>query len=502
MELRRHPFRSRVRRTRTVTLAVLGILAVCWLAGPAGAAEERVVLETEVEAGRLILEIDGAEIQIFVEGKGSALLHGTAPATSATPTDLEVVREKGEATLRRRLPVDGGGPRLRLDLLVPPDMPLRISGRDLTIRIEPAILAEGGEAPATSETQGGGGDEPAAWLDLDLESSELIVRGISDIGGKVRHSTWTSSDTLDFIRLALTDSVANFERHRGLVALQIIEGETVVEAAEGSHEIWAATDAQVEVREGRGRLQVQATNGSRLRVDGFRGDVSIEGSRSFVEGRRIWSAGQGIRLDSDEIDFVLEDCRGPFEASLRGGRFSGVGFLGQAKITGLSGASIEIEDLNGQLALWLRGGSVGRLSEVRGRVDANVESARLDVEDAQRLDLTAKDAEIGVRGLRAIAGFRAQGSKLDLDLGTLQGNKPVLHLLSQTRGAIRLAAPCMVQIKSTDPLGASNVDVSGCETKRHGEGNRRRAPARIDGSRMTWLTVDIAPDAEIEIDGY
>lgn len=504
-------------------------------------AEERVVLDTVAEGRRLVLELDAADIHVFLEGEGGALVHATAATTATTtespgPTELILGHVRGEAVLTRRLPEGSEGPRLRLDLLVPPEMPMRIAGRDLSIRIEPAAytdrgeesLADAGGRELTEDAEGSGGtpegideerdqkantpqgdasngrdhpDDPP-WLDLDLESSELMAHGITDIGGRVSRSHLDFEKTHHALELALTESFTEIEDHQGSLALRIIGGETSVAGGRGSHEIWAAAHAEIEVSEGLGRLFTQVTAESRLRIDGFRGDVSVEGAQSFVEGRRLWSAGKGVKIEAERLDLVLEDCRGPFEAQLKGGRLNGVAFLGQAKITGLRQAEIELEDLNGQLALWLRTGSSGQVAETRGKIEANVDGSRLTVWDAQRLDLTAKDAEVELRGLRALAGFRAQGSRLDLDLRSLQGNKPVLHLLSQTRGAIRVAAPCMVQIKSTDPLGASNVEVSGCETKRHGEGNRRRAPTRIDGSRMTWLTVDIAPDAQIEIDGY
>ena len=506
-------------------------------------AQERVLLDTVVERERLVLEIDHAEVQVFVDPGGEAILQATVDPTQEGAVDLEPLAlelEEGDAVVRRRAVAGGPTPRLRVDVLVPPEVVLVVRGLDLLVQLESAVpTEEGGGAAVDGASAGdtgsdgvpgdaletgrqpsegasgvasaGGPAPPRATakgaaplaIELDLADSELIARDVERIGGRLVNSSATVNETRGGLFFEVLQSFLDVEGHRGPTSLTVDGSEVSFSESEGRHRFLVSASS-VSIDEASGELAAQLSRGARFTVQGFRGPTTLEGDGSWFEGRRLWAtAGKGLEVRGTNLDAVLEDCRGKsYEIHLDGGRFSGSGFVGRGQVTGLNGTAIDLEDTNGRVALFLRNRSTARVAEARGRVEANTESSELEVEDVQQLKLTAKDSTVRARGLDTVTDFRAQGSELDIDLTTLRNTKPIVHLLAETRGEIRLAAPCLVQVKSEDALGASNVSVSGCELKRHGEGNRSRAPTRTDGTRMIRLTLDVAPDAEVDVVGY
>lgn len=473
---------------------------------PLGAME--VVVDTVIDATRVTLDLDGADIQVYLESGGENLLQVRAIEGVLAAQGLELVRhDDGEVVLTRQYDPSTSPrpPHLTVDLLLSPGTPLRLSGHSLWLRMEP-VAAPVPADPGTGSGIGPPGHRRSARessvdvppegteipvdLELDLESSQVEIFGIPTVTGVVRRSDLQLTASTTWLDLDLVDTTGVIADHRGRLAVRAIGGQTFVHDSAGTSSL-RLVGGETLVERGRGQLEVSVFDGAKTTLTDFQGDLVLRGAGGTIVGTRLRSSGRGIDIEGEDLNAIFQDCRSTINGALRGGRLEATLWQGAGTLAIYGGAEVDLGDWEGRLNFAIHEGGRGRVRALRGLLDANVHGARLEVEDTQRLNLVAQDAVLFARGIRHLAGFRANGTEVDLDLRSLQGNRSRLHLHEATHARVTLAGPCAVRIPGATEI-PSGVMVHGCEPP----GAANAAP------EGTLLSLEISPDSEITVEGF
>ena len=510
-------------------LFCLGILC---LLTPASA--ETVLLDAEVGAGPLVLEVYQAEVQVFIDAAGENFVQAIEPAAKsrleADSLNLERLNDgievrrvatQSEAALKPSEIV-----RIRFDVVLTPGTPLLIRGHDLSILIEDTAYARRTPEAATAEEPEADDDTPGATaeeasnspqadtaktgtgqintapavLRLDVQRSEVEAFGVADLTVKADRGQLRLEGTHGRMLLETTDSIASVVGHRGFLQGLGRGGELSVEDVDGSVEL-DYQGGEVRFRGGEGSIAAHLA-GSAFELDGWKGDLGIEGNDAVLRVREGRSSGKGIDIRGKSLDVQVDTWRGNLTMVLEGGQLSGGPWHGKLAVTARQGTLIDLQPLFGQLKLWLRENASAHLAGITGLLQADLEGSRLDLDGVTRnLELDAKDSNAHLSGMEHIRKLRASGSQVTVDLAHLRASRPTFEALAGSDLRIDAPAPCLVDINTPSALDQLDLDISGCEQKQLGVGRRRRAPTRLDGSPMTRFVIRLSEDSSVDVEG-
>ncbi len=498
------------------------ILWLCslWLTAPADA--ETVLLDVEVGAGPLLLEMHHAEVQVFIDPAGENFLQAIEPAAEPRleADSLQLSRQADQVAVRRvsgepeaQLPASDIV-RLRIDVVLTPGTPLHIRGHDLSILIEDTTYVgraaqtaaealdveppvDGDGAPDGSQT-----GAPAAVLQLDVERSEVDIYGVADLAVKAQGGQLRFEGTHRRLLLETTDSYTSVFQHHGFLQGLINGGRLNLVGGNGPVEL-DLQGGETRLDGGEGSIAAHMA-GSALELDGWHGDLGIEGDNAVIRVREGRSSGKGLDIRGKALDLQVDTWRGNLTMVLVGGQLSGGPWHGKLAVTARGGSIIDLQPLFGQLKLWLREDAKAHLAGITGLLQADLQSSsQLDLDGVTRnLELNSTDSTAYLSGMEHIRQLRASGSQVDVDLRHLRSSRPTIEALAGSDVRINAAAPCLVDINTPSALDRLDLEISGCEQKQLGVGRRRRAPTRIDGSTMTRFVIRLSEDSSIEVEGH
>lgn len=528
MAIRRQPRQQPLRPWgRLRPFLWLGGLGIVVLSSMAPAFAETVLLDAEVGAGPLVLEMHHAEVQVFLDPAGENFLQAIEPAAeprleadslqlSRQGDTVEVRRVTGE--LEAQLPASEIV-RLRVDVVLTPGTPLHIRGHDLSILIEDTSFVERAalsetetDSDTATEADGAGdaggdggpssstGGSTATLIQLDVESSEVDVYGVADLAVKARGSHLRLQGTQRRLLLETTDGQASVFGHRGFLQGLVNGGTLNLADSNGSLEL-DLKGGEVRLDGGEGSLAAHLA-GSTLDLDRWRGDLGIEGNDAILrilEGR---SSGKGLDIRGKGLDIQVDTWRGNLTMVLEGGQLSGGPWRGKLAVTARRGSLIDLQPLFGQLKLWLKEDARAHLNGITGLLQADLQNSQLDLDGVTRnLELNSKDSTAYLSGMEHIRQLRVSGSRVEVDLSHLRSSRPTIEALAGSDVRIDAPAPCLVDINTPSALDRLDLEISGCEQKQLGVGRRRRAPTRVDGAPMTRFVIRLSEDSSIDVEG-
>ena len=512
---------ARSRRNRTLCTGLLALAGLLWL--PSALAGEQILLEEDLEAEFLEIELFSAEVKIYFEAAAAGYLQVTAPDETApvrAPVDWQALDTH---SVLRRLPMpetdSGESPPpqdLTVELILPPETWVKLSGRDLRItieRVDPEPVDDIEEAAAdlepeedTSSVVGSGSftigppvDLIGHPLEIDVDTSSVDLWGLGSLVLTARQSEVRLEGINGSAHLDLRDSSGEIRSQHGDLRL----------TGEGSNLDLLAADGGVQVQWTSGNLVIQEGNGpvggqvrdALVQIERRHGPVTLKGSDSTVSCRESLAPSGAFNLQGEDLVAVLEDWKGRVVARQVRGSLRGNGWRGKGDLNLSGGASLDVRDLRGEFSLRFQNDSDGKIGEILGQLKVVVQQSSLQIEEVQRLDFSARDARVTVSGVERLLSFSASQSNLDLDFSATRDRRPKIELLGENEVDILLAAPCIVELTSGRAVDDAGIDISGCELMRRGTGRRRNAPLRVDGQPMIHLLVTTSPETSLRVDG-
>jgi hypothetical protein len=470
-------------------IRALGLLSVLLLviaqAAAWGDTGHTLLLEAELTEPVLVLELDRAEVKIVLDAEAAGRVRVSAPAAAGLgPGAVTGRREGRRATLTR---VDEGGAIVTVAVTAPPATRFEISGTELAVTLEadPGTSASGASAA---------GAAPA--VSIRGERSRIGLRGVAGARISGRELELRLEEGQGRAVLSLTDGTAEVTGHRGEVELQVTGGRATVDGCQGPLAV-RSQGGELLLAGGRGSADLHLED-ALLRVDGWEGKVSVNATGSVLDLRGGSAGSAELDLRGTATDAVVDGWPGAVRAAFHGGTLAGRGWGGPSQVDARELATAELAELHGNLELRLARDASARVAEVAGQLTAVVQEGRLDVDGAGGLQLTAVDSEVTVRRVERLGRLGVRGSVLDLDLSELQLRRPALRIEGGTRATIHLPSPCLVEVAG--PF-ATGVSVSGCELLVRGQGRRQYAPRSTEGERMMRLSLQLAEDATVEVEG-
>jgi hypothetical protein len=237
-----------------------------------------------------------------------------------------------------------------------------------------------------------------------------------------------------------------------------------------------------------------------LQIERRRGALQIAGNNARVELRSVGQGENGVNIKGGGLDLLLEQIGGPLGVELRASQLLADGLKGRVDLKALEGTDLSLQNATGGLKLNLGGGASARLSEVRHGLTVEMRDSDLDLQQIARLSLVARASQINAREVRRVEKMEVMDCELDLSLANTN-HSPTLQLKGASRASVELPAPCSVKVLGQGMVSGAEVRASGCGIETQGHGRRRYQNRGLDGGRAVVLTVRIAEDSSLEVEG-
>ncbi len=438
-----------------------------------------------------------------VEADAEPALEATAADDEGGLVHLEALADASSLEVRRPADAEGQGPRIRVEVVVTPGQLVSLEGRDLVVAVRGSISAA---ALADEELESADGEEEgsvaveaaaegASSLRLAVEGAQVDLAGIRNATVEARRSSLWSLRTHGLLTVTLDDGSAEVRGHQGDLRLEATDSEVRVSDFRGKLEPRLA-GGSLDVRQGIGVFESEVADAFLL-FDGWRGYVTLLGTGTTVEARGA-DQPHPWKIDGEDLQVTLEGFAGPVAAELDGGRFQ-ASSMHRMIVTATHRADVELTDLEQGVELKLAGGATARLTDVAGKVQAEVNDAELTAERIGQLSLTGVRSEVDVGAVARLLRLEMTDSNLALDL-TSTPHSSALKLLGEGRTAVRLPAPCIVRIAGPSAAGRS-VDVTGCDLRLPDPAQRTLRSRFIHGSGTVTLTVSLDDGVQLEVEG-
>ncbi len=403
---------------------------------------------------------------------------------------IEITRVDGEGQIE--IPI-------RLELVVHAAGKIWLRGSDLEVTVRQVLPAEA--APALEQQPPGEGaaagvDEAPPLLELEVERSDVYLEGIRGARLTATGGALVLERTRGELSLAATAAVVEIKSHVGDLRLRGNDSEFHLADHRGDLSLELQASRLV-VRGGEGRLQGR-TDGGRVELEGWRGRGQIEGDHAVVEVRQSGAPEASLALEGRGLEVLVDQYEGAFTALLDGGGLRGGGVVGKVDITGRSRAVVRLVELDGEVRLNLASGATARLTDVAGKLVAEVEDSRLEVARVENLNLLATGAEIFVTELFRLGRLKATDSRLELDLTAISHN-PTIILKGSSVAQVRLPLPCEVRVVEAGESIAERAEVTGCELRTRSHASQRfSASPLVEGAVKLVASVPEASSLTVQ----
>jgi hypothetical protein len=461
--------------------------------------------ELPLEAQALALELDNAKLEIVLEEGAEGWLHAAALSEGVDHGEvLDLRRDGGQLTIARVDSSPAADPRLALRLRLDPVQQLSIRGRELVVTVTHEQPQEGDgaqdlEEPAELELpaeQGEDtGDDPGTSLRLSVEGSQVTLIGVGETSVRAVRSSVRLDNCHEALTLVLEGGAAQIHDHRGPLQLDGEQGEFTVVRNRGQMNV-KLDGGGLQSNFGRGALTAHVED-AYVGLERWGGRLSVKGHASTIDAYTTTS--KRAALEGQDLNITIESWNGPLNARLTGGGLTGNGVRGKAIVNARAWTSVELQNLKGSLSLNLRDDSSAELVRIIGSLKADVTDSTIQIDTVQNLHLGATSSRVDIAGVRKLTQLTVKACEANIDLTGLSG-KPTIALQAQSRAWVRLSTPCSVRTSGPGSALGNQVRISGCDYRARGRTMPR--PIRgVDGQRTVQLTVSMAADAELEVEG-
>ena len=489
------------------------LLAAALVAGPgalSAAATDIVLGHQPVE-----IEVDAADITVALD-RVPARLSSRPGRTEvgadgdADEPDLDITFGSDGVHIRRRPPVanrETARPRLHLEVVIAPLQHLRLVGNDLALSIagdlgrsddaagEPDAEAARPVPRQMTPTKPPDPDPPCP-LELALDSSEVELRGVGDLGVTLTASRLRSETSRGALRVvAEAGSEVELLDHQGLLRVEASDSDVVVVRSAADLDLRLEA-ANALLREGRGHLQVHARGGL-LAVEEWSGLTQIEADGGAVELRAL---GPQVTIAGRTLNVTAEKGRGVLDIrNLAGGEIRLLDWVGRTSIE-QEGGAFDASGTHGPMRLALRANAQATVSDSEGLVQAILEHAELTLTRASQIEIDARHARVSATGVRRLNRVAAIDSHLDFDLTQARNSGPLVAD-ADSRLVLALREPCRVIVGGTaGAAGGRGVRAERCFLHLAGGAGATFAPKRA--GRTSVVRVELALGAELEVEGH
>ncbi|HSL17842.1 MAG TPA: hypothetical protein VLB51_08040 [Methylomirabilota bacterium] len=477
------------------TVILSAILAV-----PAvSAADLALPFTAQSRASAVEVSLSGADVVLMCgERDGVAVEVRSRRPDSVFSADLDI-RERGATLSISGPPPEAGPSEVVLELVVPPDLPVAVSGSELTVLRTCNRATTDGQrstaAPApTPRPDPGPGAASPTGSSFEIESSALELRGPGAARISGSDNQITLVDTVGDLEVPVTASFVDSSGHHGGMVLDTASTVIVLRSPEGP--LGARLDGGVlTILGATGEASVELAD-ARLEVEDHRGSLSVTARLGDVSVRR--GTFSELSVTGEDAAVRMSGCTATGAVNLSRGTLEIEVWVGRLTLQGGGGADLEVAGVDGDLVLSLDDAAL-ELRRVTGHTRATASASDLTLAELKSVALSAQGCLVGVVDVPEVKLLRLAGGELEMSLAEARGRQK-LDLLGGAWARVELPTPCEVRL-SGEGADEADVDVRGCDL-RGGSGPGTQRPKRGFGQGPpVILEVKLEAAASLRVEG-
>lgn len=468
------------------------------LAAPAvSAADLALPFTAHSRASAVAVSLHGADVVLTCgERDGVAVEVRSRLPDGVSSADLDV-RERG-ATLSISGPSPEAGPsEIVLELVVPPDLPVAVSGSELSvIRTCNRTTTDGqrSTAAAAAKPEPGSGTASPTGSSFELESSTLEVRGpgVARISGSDNQITLV--DTAGDLEVPVTGSFVDSSDHQG--ELVIDSATTVIKLRSPKGRLGCRLDGgALTILGATGEASVELAD-ARLEVEDHRGSLSVTARLGDVSVRR--GTFSELSVTGEDAAMRMSGCTATGTVNLSRGTLEIEEWVGRLALQAGTGADLEVAGVDGDLVFSLEDAALD-LRRVTGHTRATASASDLTLVELKSVALSAQGCVVGVTDVPEVKLIRLADGELDMNFAEARGRQK-LELQGEAWARVELPTPCEVRL-SGEGADEADVDVRDCDLH-GGSGPGTQRPKRGFGQGPpVILEVRLEAAANLRVEG-
>jgi hypothetical protein len=471
-------------------------LATTWSAG----AQDTVPFEFELPRAAIQLDLFDCRLEVVTETGAQPLIRAVDASGSAGDPAAFRVAQSGGTVQITRLPDPEGAPVTTavVELVIDSSQSVTVSGSGLSVTMRGEGKPPEEKPPAEgSETAPAGQDAASSTHTLELADSEVALFRTPSTSLRATNTAVHAEGTFGSFSAELAWSTLTVRGHEGSMNLISDDSETLVERLIGNLE-FTLTRGGLDLRDGNGNVRGDSREG-RVSADHWEGSATVTATDANIEFRE-GSLAQ-ITFKGVNSDLTVDGVRGNVKADFEGGDGFAESTRGSLDLTGLAGARITGENLQGPLVLRLREDSEAEIRQALDTLTAKVHSSKFFGSGINNLDLVATESAVTLEDVQRTTRFKVDQSHVELDLSQTKEQKFNLKVPDDTYVRVVLYSPCRVRVR-TSAEGGKGVDVTGCELQIGTTGRWRGGQLRsIDGRPPFMLIADVGDTGELRVQG-
>jgi hypothetical protein len=477
------------------TRTLIMVLGCCLAAAPL-AAQQAPLGEIDLTPSPIVVDLDRATVRIIAGGSAEPKLRWWRARPDEPGTaELDANVDAGAIMIERPPFAEGETiAGLVVEITVAAEQPIAVFGSDLDLSVE----REPPEEPESSSTDATPTAATPGLVELQLVESRATLTGVGGVTATLDGSTIDMHETTGQHQLTVIGGGLRIIGHEGSLTVTSEGAEVMVENAARQISV-RANGGSIDLRAIRGRFKIEAAD-AHLQLLDMRGNGTITVTDSNIDIRE--STFPNLQLKGVSSYVTVSNCSSPKNVDLTGGSLTADGLTGDITATARDGATMDLTDLKGEIKLTLQKETSADLRAIHGNVIVNARGARLTIEGATGLALTADDTQATLSAIAKLTSFQATRSDVDLDLSECRDRALTLSVQAESNVRVWLSAPCRVAAKGLAASLASQIDVRGCELQL-GQGGRwsTKRMRGIDGQRPVTLTAKVSETAELTVQG-
>ncbi|HSN57510.1 MAG TPA: hypothetical protein VLT32_22765 [Candidatus Sulfomarinibacteraceae bacterium] len=468
------------------------------LAAPAvSAADLALPFTAHSRASAVAVSLHGADVVLICgERDGVAVEVRSRRPDSVPSADLDV-RERGASLSISGPPPEDGPSEVVLELVVPPDLPVAVSGSELSVLRSCNRTTTDGQrstAAAAPKPDPGPGAAPPAGSSFELESSTLELRGpgAARISGSDNQITLVGTD--GDLEVPVTGSFVDSSDHHGGMVLDTASTVIVLRSPRGP--LGARLDGGVlTILGAAGEASVELAD-ARLEVEDHRGSLSVTARLGDVSVRR--GTFSELSVTGEDASARMSGCTATGTVNLARGTLEIDDWVGRLTLQAGGGADLEVAGVDGDLVLSLDDAAID-LRRVTGHTRATASASDLTLAELKSVALSAQGCLVGVVDVPEVKLLRLADGELEMSLAEAKGRQK-LDLLGEAWARVELPTPCEVRL-SGEGADKADVDVRDCDL-RGGSGPGTQRPKRGFGQGPpVILEVSLEAAANLRVEG-
>lgn len=448
----------------------------------------------EFQAAHVEIDLDGVDIVVRCQEDISPTVEiRHFDLDRPNPIDITVVARYDSLAIIRN-PDTVNPLNIVIELTLPPNLPVDAKGSELRIQricdppLEYQEEHEGTEQQPSDSTE-------IRWSHFELEGGSVDFRGPGKAWFQGVNTDVSLAGTEGDFKVVLTDGTLSADDHRGNFELESANAVSTIHNLNGDLNA-VASGGRVSLSGSTGKV-TWAGDRSSLDIGDHQGDLTVSGPSNAI--MLLQSQFPRLDLSGDSSTIRVFESSGNVKSTLLAGSLEIEQWTGRMTLQAQENVDVEISSVEGDVVLILTDDCSCTVKGVTGHTRGSSAGCEIDFSDLKSIEFSALGSTVTLNEVGEVPNFLMTDGDLIFRAQGLHG-EPQFQLKGSARAHFEIPTPCMVQLQGPGKKSAS-VDVQGCDLRRGNNPKVKRRKKKWETRRPVNLTVTLAVDAKIRVDG-